>query len=536
MLFMVLAAAGPAKAQASFDRLLKASDEARNWLMYNGTYASQHYSVLDQITPANVQDLELKWVWQALSLEKLETTPLVVDGVMYATEPPNNIVAIDTRTGRVFWKYEYPTPAVTYACCGRINRGLAILDHTLYMGTLDARLVAIDTRTGRKKWDVVVAEHTHGYVLAHAPLVVKDKVIVGPAGGEMGIKGFLAAYDTKTGRLIWKFNTVPNPGEPGHETWAGESWKNGGGSVWVTGSYDPDLNLTYWGIGNPGPDWNPAARPGDNLYTNSVVALDVDTGKLKWHFQFTPHDEWDWDAAQVPVLVDREWRGKPRKLMLWGNRNGFFYVLDRATGEFLLGKPFVRQDWAKGLDDKGRPIKIPGKGPSLHGTQVYPGVQGGTNWYAPSFSPRTGLFYLTAWDEYHSRYYTWDQTYKPGRNYTGGTTRADVPPTRRGLIRLWGPEAGYGALRALDPATGEKAWDFRTDDMSDSGVLTTAADLLFWGNREGYIFALDARSGKLLWKRQLGGQVAASPVTYLVEGKQHVSLASGNALFTFALR
>jgi alcohol dehydrogenase (cytochrome c) len=383
---------------------------------------------------------------------------------------------------------------------------------------------------------VVVAEYTHGYAVAHAPLVVKNKVIVGTAGGELGIRGFLAAYDAKTGRLIWKFNTIPHPGEPGHETWGGDSWKNGGGSVWVTGSYDPDLNLTYWGIGNPGPDWNPAVRPGDNLYTDSVVALDADTGALKWHFQFTPHDEWDWDAAQVPVLVDLEWKGRPRKLMLWGNRNGFFYALDRATGEFLLGKPFVRQDWATGLNDKGRPIKIPGKGPSRQGTQVYPGVQGGTNWYAPSFSPRTGLFYLTTWDEYHSRYYTWDQKYEPGRNYTGGTTRADVPPIRRGLIRLFGPEAGYGALRALKPTTGEKVWDFRTDDVSDSGVLTTATDLIFWGNREGYMFALDARNGKLLWKRQLGGQVASSPITYLVDGRQYVSLASGNVLFTFGLR
>jgi alcohol dehydrogenase (cytochrome c) len=522
-------------AQVPYNRLLEASAEPHNWLMYNGSYASTHHSALDRITPGNVGRLELKWVWQAQSLEKFETTPLVVDGVMYLTEAPNNVVAVDARTGRIFWAYRHPLPVQVNPCCGRVNRGVAILDNTLFLATLDAKLVALDASTGRKKWETVVADYTSGYALALSPLAVKDKVIVGPAGGELGIRGFLAAYDAKTGRELWKFNTIPEPGEPGHETWENDAWKQGGGSVWLTGSYDPSLNLTYWGIGNPGPDWNPSVRPGDNLYTDCVVALDVDTGKLKWHFQFTPHDEWDFDAVQIPVLADLEWKGKPRKAMLWGNRNGFFYVLDRTNGEFLLGKSFVKQSWASGLDDKGRPMKIPGQGPSLKGTEAWPGVQGGTNWYAPSFSPRTRLFYMTVWDDYHSTYYAWDQPYEPGSWYSGGVVKALVPSIRRDVINKRGSEGGYGSVRAFNPLTGEKTWEYKMTDVSDGGILTTATDLLFSGNREGHFFALDAKTGKLLWNRNLGGQVAASPISFSIDGKQYVSITSGSALFTFGL-
>jgi alcohol dehydrogenase (cytochrome c) len=413
---------------------------------------------------------------------------------------------------------------------------VAILEDTVYIGTLDGLLVALDASTGRKKWSVPVVDYKQGYALTLAPLAVKDKIIIGPAGGELGITGFLAAYDAKTGKQVWKFNTVPHPGEPGHQTWGKDSWKYGGGSIWLTGSYDPELNLTYWGIGNPGPDWNPSVRPGDNLYTDCVVALEADTGELKWYFQFTPNDEWDFDAVQVPVLVDMPWKGKPRKLMLWGNRNAFFYVLDRTNGEFLLGKPFAKQTWALGLDESGRPMKAAGAGPSGQGTKTYPGVQGATNWYAPSFSPRTQLFYLTVWDDYHSTYYTWDQKYEAGKWYTGGSTRSAITPIRRQSIRTWEHDAGYGAVRAINPLTGEKVWDYTMSDVSDSGLLTTATDLLFSGNREGHFFALDARNGKLLWSRYLGGQVASSPISFMVDGRQYVAIASGRGLFTFGLR
>lgn len=535
LLLLVSLAAGVAAQNVPYARLVGADREPHNWLMYNGAYNGHHYSGLDQITSANVKKLGLEWVFQVRSLEKFETTPLVVDGVMFVTEAPNNVIALDARTGRVFWTYEHKLPEITYPCCGRINRGVAILDGTLFHGTHDAKLIAIDAKTGRKKWETTVVDYKDGYALTHAPLVVKDKVIVGTAGGELGIRGFLAAYDARSGKEVWRFNIIPSPGQPGIETWGGESWKHGGGSIWVTGAYDPELNLTYWGTGNPGPDWNPSVRPGDNLYTDSVVALDADTGKLRWHFQFTPHDEWDWDAVQIPVLAEIQFRGKPRKVMLWGNRNGFFYTLDRATGEFLQGKAFVKQTWAEGLDDKGRPRKIPGRGPSKQGTQTWPGVQGGTNWYAPSFSPRTRLFYLTAWEDYHSTYFMWDQPYERGKWYAGGGVKAPVPPTSREAVVTRGVEHGYATIRALNPATGDRVWDYPMRDMSESGLLTTASDLLFSGNREGHFFALDARSGKLLWSRYLGGQVIASPITFRIGSRQYVSIAAGTALFTFAL-
>ncbi|MFN7921719.1 MAG: PQQ-binding-like beta-propeller repeat protein [Bryobacteraceae bacterium] len=432
-----------------------------DWTTYHGSNRSIHYSTLDQVTAANVKRLELAWVFQARSLEKFQATPLVVNGVMYVTEAPNNVWALDPATGRPFWVYEHPLPEVTYPCCGKVNRGVAYHDGTIFHGTHDAKMVALDARTGRKKWETTLIDYRQGYAFTHAPLVVKDKVIIGSAGGELGIRGFLAALDVKTGKEVWRFQIIPEPGQKGNDTWGGDSWKHGGGSIWLTGSYDAETNLTYWGTGNPGPDWNPSARPGDNLYADSVIALDADTGQLKWHFQFTPHDHWDWDSVQTPVLVDLDWKGKQRKVMLWANRNGFFYAFDRNTGEYLMGEPFVKQTWAKGLDERGRPMVISGRGPSPQGTKTWPGVQGGTNWYAPSYSPRTGLFYLTAWEDYHSTYFTWEQQYEQGKWYAGGGVKAPVPPTRREAIMKRTTEDGYAAVRAIDPKTGKKVWDFR---------------------------------------------------------------------------
>src|SRR5579864_7560716 len=372
-----LAIASSLWGQVTFNRILNANKEPQNWLTYSGAELSQRHSLLTQITPDNVKNLELQWVFQARSLEKFEATPLVVDGVLYTVQAPNDVVAMDAVTGRVFWVSEYTPSPEASVCCGRVNRGLAILGDTLFMGTIDGHLLALDAKSGKPIWNVTVANAEAGYALMHAPLVVKDKVIVGVAGGEFGIRGFLAAYDARTGKQEWKFNTIPGPGEPGHETWSGDSWMHGGASVWMTGSYDSDLNLTYWGIGNPGPDWNGDPRPGDNLYSNSVVALDADTGKLKWYYQFSPHDEFDYDSVQVPVLADIEWQGRPRKVMMWANRNGLMYVLDRTSGQFLMGKPFVKVNWMDGFDEKGRPKKLAGKAPSAEGTQIFPGNQGG---------------------------------------------------------------------------------------------------------------------------------------------------------------
>jgi len=522
-------------AQVPFDRIRDSAKEPQNWLTYNNNLYGTHYSALDQITPLNIGNLNLNWVYQIQSLEKFEATPLVVDGVMYISEPPNDVSAVDVRTGRPFWTYHHQLSGVTGVCCGWVNRGVAILGNTVFMGTLDAHLTAIDASTGRRKWETVVADSSYAYALTLAPLVVKNLVIVGPSGGERGIGGFLAAYDAETGKQVWRFHTIPQPGEPNFGTWAGDSWKTGGASAWVTGSYDAGLNLLYWGIGNPGPDWNTKNRGGDNLYSDSVVALDADTGKLKWYFQFTPQDEWDYDSVQVPVLIDITWQRKPVKAMVWGNRNGYFYLLDRETGKFLLGKPFVKQTWSLGLDDNGRPKKNPDAKPSLTGTDVYPGVQGGTNWYAPSYSPRTKLFYITAWEDYHTQFFSWDQEYEPGKGFTGGMAKGAIQSLVREPYTRWAKDSGYGTLRALNPLTGERVWEYPMQDVSDAGILTTGSDLLFSGNREGYFFALDARTGKELWKRYLGLQVAASPVTYMVDGKQYIAVAAGHAIFTFAL-
>ncbi len=410
---LALLVPGALCAQVTSERLLRAPDEPRNWLTYSGSYSSQRFSPLKQIDPTNVKNLELKWVFQAQSLQKFETTPLVVDGIMYLTQSPNDVIALDAKTGRVFWVYHYATSPDSRPCCGIVNRGVAILGDTLFMATVDTHLVAIDARNGHALWNNKLADAAAGYAMTMAPLVVKDKVIVGVAGGEYGIRGFIAAYEAHSGKEAWRFNTVPAPGEPGHETWHGDDWKHGSAAVWLTGSYDPDLNLTYWGTGNPGPDWNPGQRPGDNLYSDCVLALDPDTGKLKWFFQFTPNDAYDYDSVQIPVLADMDWNGSPRKLMLWGNRNGFFYVLDRTTGKFLTGGPFVKVNWASGLDAKGRPIPTP----QPPGAPTFPGIQGGTNWYSPSYSPRTGLFYLSTWEGYSTVFTGVDVNYREGLRY-----------------------------------------------------------------------------------------------------------------------
>jgi alcohol dehydrogenase (cytochrome c) len=541
LLPICLAAALPCAllAQVSSERLLRAADEPRNWLTYSGTYMSQRYTQLREVTPSNVKDLEQKWIFQAQSLQSFAATPLVVDGVMYVTQAPNDIVALDARTGRVFWVYHYAATPGRVCCRGLVNRGVAILDDALFMATVDAHLVAVDARNGEQLWDTKVGEAKAAYAMTLAPLAIKGKVIVGVAGAEYGIRGYIAAYDSKTGKEAWKAYTVPGPGEPGHETWPADGWEHGGASVWTTGSYDPELNLTYWGIGNPGPDFNAAQREGDNLYSDSVIALDPDTGKVKWHFQFTPNDPYDYDSTQVPVLVDANWNGSPRKLMLWGNRNGFFYVLDRATGGFLLGRPFTKVNWASGLTPtSGRPILTP----QPPGQPTFPGPAGATNWYSPSYSPRTGLFYLSAWENYSTVFAEGERvSYKEGQNFTGGNLTqtpgtAAMPLLGRGVINSWHEGAPRGVVLAIDPATGTRKWAYEMHDVTTSGILTTASDLLFTGGREGYFQALDARNGTLLWKVSVGGEVAAGPMSYQVDGRQYVAVAAGHCLFVYALR
>jgi alcohol dehydrogenase (cytochrome c) len=535
---LVLPAA--ALSQVSYERILAADDEPESWLTYNGNYSSQRYSGLTQVNRGNLDDLELKWMLPNQVFGAWQSNPIVVDGVMYLTQRPNDVMAVDPVTGRVFWLYRHTNAENALVCCGANNRGVAVLGDKVFMGTLDAHLIALDRVSGEPLWKVAVGDVNFAYSITMAPLVVKDKVIVGVGGGEFGIRGFVAAYDAETGREAWRFYTIPGPGEPGHDTWEGDDWEHGGAPVWITGSYDPDLNLTYWGVGNPGPDWNAAQRPGDNLYSDAVVALNADTGDLVWHFQFTPNDGYDYDSVQVPVLADIQWNAQPRKLMFWANRNGYFYVLDREDGEFLSGKPFVRVNWASGLDPNGRPIPTP----QPEGMPTYPGNQGGTNWYPPSFSPRTELVYFPAWEDYATIYRPEESEYFPGRAFLGGGFDVLTPvPGAPGVgigrtnpINNWTDAVGHGVVMAMDPRTGEPRWRFDQFDVSDSGMLTTASDLLFTGGREGYFHALDARTGELLWKASLGGQIVMAPVTYEVDGRQYVSVISGNTMVTFGLR
>lgn len=527
-------------AQVSYEQILNAAEQPQNWLTYNGGYSSQRYSLLDQITPQNVGDLELQWMLPNQVFGAWQSNPIIVDGIMYVTERPNSVMAVDAVTGRVFWKYRHVPAENARVCCGANNRGVAVLGDMVYMGTLDARLVALDRVNGELLWNVEVGDVDRAYSVTMAPLVVKDKVIVGVGGGEFGIRGYVAAYDAETGAEVWKTYTIPAPGEPNHDSWEGDDWEHGGAPVWITGSFDPELNLTYWGVGNPGPDWNPGQRPGDNLYSDSVIALDADTGELKWYFQFTPNDGYDYDSVQVPVLADVNWRGTPSKIMMWANRNGYFYVLDRVTGKFLEGKPYVRVNWASGLDENGRPIPSP----QPEGMPTYPGNQGGTNWYPPSYSPRTGLFYFSAWEDYATIYRAEESEYEPGRAFLGGgfSVLAPAPgaPTigigRTNPINNWTNEVGHASLKAMDPQTGEAVWEYDQFDVSDSGMLTTASDLLVTGGREGYLHILNARDGSLLWHKNLGGQIVMAPVTYMVDDVQYIAVISGNTLATFALR
>ncbi|MBT4914137.1 MAG: PQQ-dependent dehydrogenase, methanol/ethanol family [Gemmatimonadales bacterium] len=537
---LALGAAVNAGAQVPYERILNAADEPENWLTYHGSYSSLRFSTLSQITTENVTDLESKWVLQNQVFGAWQSNPIVVDGIMYITERPNDVMAVDAVTGRVFWMYRHTNDEAAAVCCGANNRGVAVLDDKVFMGTLDARLIALDRTNGQPLWDIEVADVNQAYSITMAPLVVKDKVLVGVGGGEFGIRGFIAAYDADTGEEAWRFYTIPGPGEPGHETWEGDDWEHGGAPIWLTGSYDAELNLTYWGVGNPGPDWNPGQRPGDNLYSDAVIALNPDTGELDWYFQFTPNDGYDYDAVQVPLLVDMEWEGEARKLMLWANRNGYFYVLDRTDGEFLSGTPFVKVNWSSGLDENGRPIQTP----QPAGAPTWPGNQGGTNWYPPSYSPRTELFYFAAWEDYASIYEPEESVYREGRMFLGGGFRVLSPtegaPTigigRSTPINNWTDAVGHGSVIAMDPRTGEAKWKYDQFDVSDSGMLTTETDLLFTGGREGYFHALDARTGALLWKASLGAQIVMAPITFMVDGKQYVSVISGHTLVTFGLR
>src|ERR1700674_3344157 len=520
VLLTIAACAAPSVgAQVTPQRLLDSAKEPQNWLMYSGDYAGRRFSALDQINTSNAAMLAPKWAFQTMAGGKFETTPLVVDGVLYGTGQDDRAFALDARSGRAIWQYQRVLAADIRPCCGRVNRGMAILGDKVFLGTLDAHVIALDAKTGYVVWDVTTVDYRKGYSITLAPLVIQNLVIIGVSGGEYGIRGFIDAYDATTGGRKWRFYTAPGPGEPGLKTWEGHSWKIVGSPAWITGTYDPATNTAFWTTGNPSPSNRGEGRAGDNLYSNSLLALDPETGKLKWYFQFTKHDEHDWDATQVPVMVDQG----DKHLIVHANRNGFFYVIDRTNGKLISSNPYAKVTWSNSKDAEGRPVALKEASPTLEGNRVCPGAAGATNWMWPTYDPQTKLFYVTA-REQCDIFSTAPQPYEEGHAYYGSAyfPNDDAAP-------FW------GALRAIDPATGKIKWEWKHPSPTWAGVLSTAGGLVFTGDAEGNFIALDAATGKPLWYFQAGASVYSSPMAYAVDGKEYIAVAAGSALFTFGV-
>ena len=510
------------------ESILAPGKRPSEWLTFAGNYAGHRHSALSRISKANVRDLRVAWAAQLRSADAyLEASPIVASNLVFVTESPDGVVALDAASGKKVWEFRRPLPAGLSLCCGSVNRGVAILDDAVFVATLDSHLVAIRASDGRKRWETRVADIRHGYSMTGAPLALRDRVIVGVAGGEFGIRGFVAAYRASDGQLLWKFDTVPGPGRPGHETWAGDSWKIGGAPTWTVGAYDPELNLLYWGVGNPSPPFKGKERSGANLYSNSVVALDADSGELRWHYQFTPADEHDWDAVQQPVLAEIPWQGRPRRVLLWANRNAFFYALDRKTGEFLFAKPFAKQTWNSGFTPEGRPIPFPEASPTHKGSLVWPTVGGATNWWPPSYDARRQLMYVPSIDA-ASIYFASEAHVDKGKDQFLGSTSvyAANQPAAAGLKAI---EAGTGKVRWEGPLQ-------RGPDTlrSVGGVLSTEGGVVFVGYTDEF-FAFDSDTGRILWRIRVGGRINAPPVAYAIGRSQYIALMAGNALFAFSL-
>jgi alcohol dehydrogenase (cytochrome c) len=503
---------------------LLAQPVGANWTSYNGDYTGRRYSSLSEIKPENVSQLRAAWVFHPGNSEKLETTPVVVDGVMYVTSA-NDAFALDARTGRMVWHYQRPVSSgLLDDAASHHNRGVAMWRNFVYMETDDAHLLCLDARSGTLLWDVKYADKTLHYGATSAPLIVKDIVIVGTSGGDSGVRGFLAAYDALTGKLKWRFWTIPGPGEFGSQSWPGDSYLHGGGTTWMPGTYDPQLDTLYWTTSNAAPDFVGDTRPGDDLYTACGLALDPNTGKLKWYFQFTPHDLYDYDANQTPVLVDVADGGATRHLLVQANRNGFLYVLDRTNGKFLSATPFVQKlNWASGVGASGRPI-LSGRIPTAPGTSICPGINGATNWFSPSYNPDTGLFYVIALENCNL-YFTNPKPFKPGETYYATGTKH--PPD----------ENAQKTLLAYSVIEGKIMWRYPQVGLGDSwgGTLTTAGGLVFFGDDTGSLEAVEARTGRPLWHFNTGQTMHASPMSYMVDGVQYVAVAAGSNIFSFAL-
>lgn len=538
------AVSAPMAQDVPFQRIVDAASEPQNWLTHHGSLDAKRYSTLDEINKGNVKGMKVAWTMALGGMEGggiwphggLEGTPIVEDGFMYVTDGWGSVYKIDASNGpgKLVWTMNPDTDkdwSGAVACCGVNNRGVALWGDSVISHTLDGRLIKTNKETGEIEWERQLASPDIAETITGAPLIVKDMAITGVGGAEFGIRGWIAATDLNTGEEAWRFHTIPAPGEPGSETWADDhgAWKNGGGSTWVTGSYDASTETIYWGVGNPGPDWDAEYRPGDNLYTNSAVALDANTGALKWHFQYTPNDPYDYDGVNEHVIVDATIKGEQRKAILHADRNGFAYALDAASGEFLWGTPFVeRLTWTEGLDGKGVPTNydpeskiqqyVPGTAPSRDNPvgQACPGNMGGKNWPPTAYHPGNNYYYIPvieSCNEMVNEEMIPGVSYKPREWFTGGGPRQFEPI--------------YGSLTAIDVATGEVAGKYKTTYPLLGGVLATAGDLVFTGLPAGEIVALDAKTLEELWRFETGSGVNAPPITYSVNGKQYVAILVG---------
>ena len=499
-------------ADGGLDPALLTHPLATDWPTFNGDYSGKRYSALSQINQSNVNTLTLKWIIQAQSVG-IKSTPLMVDGRLYYTTP-DNVWAADARTGEVIWHYYRESQGDHIG-----NRGVGMYHDSLYFETPDCHLICLNAKDGKVRWDIELADHKLGYFSTMAPLIIRDHVIVGVSGDVTDIPGFLESVRPDNGKVEWRWNTEPAIGEPGAETWphASDAITHGGGMTWMTGTYDPELNQLYWGIGNPNPVLNGKIRPGDNLYTCSIVSLNPDTGKLNWHFQASPHDTHDWDAVETPVVFDDEYNGVHRKLLAQASRNGYFFVLDRTTGEHVLTAPFIYTNWAKGIDSRGEPIPNPEKEPKPDGTLVSPGSDGATNWMAPSFDPATGLFYFSARR-------LWSIFYMTAEGKPEGWAGRDR--------NLWADSV----VEAMDYKTGDIRWKHEIGDGEGSaGMLTTAGNLLFTADNSGNLLALDPASGKTLWHMNLGGRMQSAPTTYELDGQQYLLTPTSNVILAWIL-
>lgn len=508
-----------AKAPVTQEMLDKAPSNPAQWLLYGGDYRNFRHSPVKSLTPESVKKLHVAWSLPTGTTGQFETSPVVYGGVMYVTTSYNRLMAADAKTGEILWRYDMKLPDDLRLCCGPANRGVAIGGDLVVMSTLDAHLIAFERMTGKVAWTVELANYKDGFSATAAPLIVGDKVFIGVAGGEFGARGFIDAYDLKTGKRLWRRNTVPGKGEKGVETWAGDSWKSGGAPAWTTGAYDTETGTLFWTVGNPSPDWNGDLRAGDNLYSDSVLALDPNTGDMKWHFQFTPHDVWDYDGNTQIFLVDTMYDGKKVKAIAQPNRNGYFYLLDRTTGKFLHAAQYVEQlNWAKGIDDKGRPIVDPAAMPQDNPTmRVCPSNLGGMNGsWTGAYDPKTNLVFAPS-IESCQKYQKGIVTFVKGIPFMGGFP--DTVDANDGK--------SYGLLTAIDVSTGKVKWRYRDDKPMMSGVVTTAGGVLFTGNMRGEALAFDQATGKKLWSFRMGGATRGQPIVYQVDGETYVAIPSG---------